>query len=315
MLCWQPKILLGLGFVCGWVDYGAGLHLGGRLPSQQFGTAMPGRTSCRMPSAPVQGAQFVETPLKILASSNGETDLPQVVGGLDGGAIAKYAVAVMVQMGVLGALFAGLDQLSMAAGVTGKVPSTINAFGFYFLALKSRVFNPMSNRRPKRPPSGDDDGMGDDGPVRKMPSWTPPGFVFPIVWLLIIGPLRAVSSALVVQASGGTYFTPALLSLMLHLSIGDVWNTINNVEKRYGTSVLGVALVWISAAFAARQFYLLSPLAGKLLSIPLVWLSIASSLIFRTWKINPDPVTGLPAPLLPIKGDNGAETKLLWFSS
>ena len=119
-----------------------------------------------------------------------------------------------------------------------------------------------------------------------MPSWTPPGFIFPIVWLLIIGPIRAVSSSLVYSVTG-QYACVPILSLMLHLSIGDVWNTINNVERRYGTSVVGVIMVWLSAAFAAYQYYQVSPLAGKLLSLPLIWLSIASSLIIRTWQLNP----------------------------
>jgi benzodiazapine receptor len=111
----------------------------------------------------------------------------------------------------------------------------------------------------------------------------------------------------------GCYANTALLSLMLHLSIGDVWNTVNNVERRYGTSVLGVLFVWLSAAFAAKQYYQVLSLAGKLLSLKLIWLTVASSLIARTWQINPIPSTGKPAPFFPTKGDGDSETKLLWF--
>jgi tryptophan-rich sensory protein len=116
---------------------------------------------------------------------------------------------------------------------------------------------------------------------------------------------------MIIKASGGIYASEALLSLMLHLSIGDVWNTINNVERRYGTSVLGVLCVWLSAAFAAWQFSLVVPLAGKLLLLKLIWLTIATSLIVRTWQLNPDPSTGRMAPLLPTKGDG--ITKFEWF--
>jgi hypothetical protein len=37
---------------------------------------------------------------------------------------------------------------------------------------------------------------------------------------------------MVYKANGGVYASKAILSLMLYLSIGDVWNFINNVERR-----------------------------------------------------------------------------------
>ena len=226
-------------------------------------------------------------------------------GGVDGSAMVKYALAILIQVSLIQIVFKGMD-LWIVPHV--RIPFAVNAFFMYFLALKSRVFNPLSNRRPK-PQTKEIQGVAMQ---RKMPTWTPPGVVFPIVWLLLIGPLRAVTSAMIIQANGGLYSTPALLSLILHLSIGDVWNTINNVERRYGTSVLGILGVWISAACAAWQFSRVVPLAGKLLSLKLVWLTIASSLIVRTWQLNPDPSKGEKSPLLPTKGD-GRRTQFEWF--
>ena len=226
---------------------------------------------------------------------------------LDVGAIGKYIVALGTQMGLITGLFRGLDLLVSKTGI--QPPFALNVVMFYFLALKSRVFNPLSNRRPQ-PQTKEINGAEQ----RKMPTWTPPGFIFPIVWLLLIGPLRATTSSMIYKATG-SYANPAILSLMLHLSIGDVWNTINNVERRYGTSVLGVLCVWLSAAFAARQYFEVLPLAGRLLSLKLIWLTIASSLITRTWQINPDPITGKKYPLLPTTGgSNTSKTSFAWLS-
>ena len=111
----------------------------------------------------------------------------------------------------------------------------------------------------------------------------------------------------------GTYANKTILSLMLHLSIGDVWNTINNTERRYGVSVTGVVLVWISKAFAAYQYFLVNPKAGKLLALPLIWLTIASTLVVQTWRLNPDPETGKVEPLYPVQGSK-KKTKFLWFN-
>ena len=227
---------------------------------------------------------------------------------LDVEAIAKYAGAIVLQMSLITGVFTGIDALVGATGI--QIPFAVNFFMFYVLALKSRIFNPLSNQRPQK-----ETREIESAEQRKMPEWTPPGVVFPIVWILLIGPLRAASSALLVTGGAASYASPAILALMLHLSIGDTWNTINNVERRYGTSVFGVVCVWISAAFAAAQYSQVDALAGKLLSLPLIWLTIASSLIFRTWQINPSVVTGEKESILPTKPatQEGSITKLVWF--
>ena len=141
---------------------------------------------------------------------------------------------------------------------------------------------------------------------RVMPSWTPLGFIFPLMWLLIIGPIRAYSSALVFSATG-TFFCPAILSLMLHLTIGDVWNTVNNTEKRYGASVVGVLGVVASAVFAATNYFAVAPFAGKILGATCLWLVTASALIADTWRLNGKE------PLYPVVGET--KTEFAWFAS
>jgi tryptophan-rich sensory protein len=177
-------------------------------------------------------------------------------------------------------------------------------FLFYITSLKSRVYNPLNNSRPKLVKEDVVKGFND----RIMPKWTPPGFIFPIVWLLIVSPLRATASTMIVQAKASFLNLP-LLSLMLHLSVGDVWNTINNTERRYGTSVLGVVAVWFSAVHAAYQYYRISPLAGRLLGATCIWLTIAATLIGQTWRLNGKE------PLLPmIASGQESKTKFVWGS-
>lgn len=260
--------------------------------------------------------QIARTVVLPAASTSTENDDNRV---LDTEAIVKYAGAVAAQMLLFKGFFTGVDLLTSA--VDFQVPFAANFFFFYVFSLKSRIFNPMSNKRPRRDTKEieieqDDGEVAQNEVQRKMPEWTPPGVVFPIMWILIIAPLRAASSAILVTGPGGIdYASNAILALILHLSIGDTWNTINNVERRYGTSVLGVACVWISAAFAAYSYGQVDPLAGKLLSVPLVWLTIASSLIVRTWQLNPSASSGEKESLLPTKpaSQEGSITKLTWF--
>jgi translocator protein len=267
----------------------------------------------RLPPSPLVGQEraLSSKHTGVLLHSTTDDSSSSAAGTLDGSAILKYGAAMGVQMGLVFAIFGIFDKLVAAYSL--KIPFAANVVLFYFLALKSRVLNPLSNTRPqtKTLEAADGDNNKNDVPKRNMPSWTPPGVVFPIVWLLIIGPIRAVTSAMVYK-SVGSYASLPILSLMLHLSIGDVWNTINNVERRYGVAVTGVFCVWLSKAHAAYQYGLVNCLAGTLLGGTLIWLTIASALVTATWRLNPNPTTNKPEPLYPVKGKT--ETKFAWFS-
>eukprot|EP01038_Epipyxis_sp_PR26KG_P010788 gene10788-14485_t len=146
------------------------------------------------------------------------------------------------------------------------------------LSLRSRIFSPLDNSRPS---------ATKDDPVfknRLRPSWQPPPFVFPIVWS-IITILRVVSSVLIAKSTG-TVLCPPIFAIAAHLSIGDTWNTINNVDNRLGTAALGVLFVLASAFYATYTYYKQLPIAGIILAPSCVWLSVATALVFSIWRVN-----------------------------
>lgn len=216
---------------------------------------------------------------------------------LDTGAIAKYAAALVTQLSLISGFFYGVDSILATTG-NSLLPTPATWLMIYAFSLKSRTFNPLNNARPNREKAvkeGKSDGFMD----RNQPSWTPPGVTFPIMWLLIIGPLRATSATMVIESLGG-YLSVPLMAFMLHLSCGDIWNTINNTEKRYGTAVVGIATVFATAVHAAWQYSQVDALAGNLLGATTIWLAIAGTLIFEIWRLNPDEF-GDRASLLPTK--------------
>ena len=149
---------------------------------------------------------------------------------------------------------------------------------FFGMSVRSRVFSPLDNSRPS--------ALIED-PVfkeRLRPSWQPPPIAFPVIWTTI-ALLRTVSSTLVWK-SKGTLLSRPLAFMMLHLSIGDTWNTINNVEKRLGTAALYVQGVWISVLLAVFEYYKAVPLAGVILSPSALWLTVANFLVFTIWRLN-----------------------------
>ena len=125
----------------------------------------------------------------------------------------------------------------------------------FFMALRSRVFSPLDNSRPS--PTANDPVFKE----RRRPWWTPPPLAFPLIWTTIAF-LRSISTAMVFRSTGTLLCLP-IFAFFGHLSIGDTWNTVNNVEKRLGTATLGVFFVWASAVYTTLLYYETLPLAGK----------------------------------------------------
>jgi benzodiazapine receptor len=263
-----------------------------------------------------KSASLVKATIAVSSSSSSSSTLSSTVSNddpfsspkLDTDALVKYALSAIAELTLFGVTFQLLDVAQ--AQFDARLPFPAVAFLFYACSLKSRVFNPLNNQRPdisKSVEGGGSSGFRD----RVMPSWTPPGVIFPIMWLLIIGPIRAYSSAVVVTTAG-SFLTLPTMAFILHLTVGDVWNTVNNTEKRYGASVVGVLCVLLSAAYAAYQYSTVDPLAGKLLGGTCLWLVTAAALITDTWRLNPT-ANGDRVPLYPVKGE--AETSFIWGSN
>lgn len=200
----------------------------------------------------------------------------------------KYVVATGVQFSLLTTALKGVDRVVGKGGL----PTPLVGLLFAFLSLRSRVASVLDNSRPNREAM---EGKATPADV-KRPSWTPPGIAFPFIWLTITG-LRGLSSALV-YAEVGLLASAPLLDLVLHLCVGDTWNTITNIEKRLGVSASVVALVWASAWNAIVRYGQVSPAAGRILAPSGVWISVATVLTFTIWRIN-EPVQ----PLWPTSDD------------
>ena len=252
----------------------------------------------------------VTTTLHSSTSSSSSEINPYTSPKLDTDALLKYALSAITELTLFGTTFHLLD-LALTQLDT-PIPFPLTFILFYASSLKSRVFNPLNNQRPNR--SKAIDGQASKGfQDRIMPSWTPPGITFPIMWVLLIGPIRAYSASLIVADTGSLFCAP-IMAFMLHLTIGDIWNTINNTEKRYGAAVIGVLCVVASAANAAYQYYTVDPFAGKLLGATLIWLCTAAALITDTWRLNPTTSeSGELVPLYPVVGE--AETSFMWFNN
>lgn len=197
----------------------------------------------------------------------------------DGMALLSYIGATLTQWTLLVSFLHGIEFTLIRKFKSTKYISIAIGILFFFLSVRSRVFSPLDNRRPEA-------SLND--PIfkeRLRPSWQPPPLVFPIVWSTI-AILRMISSSLVFQTNGYSLLSKETFAFILHLCVGDTWNTINNVENRLGTAFAGVWFVWLSAAFTVFSYYKFNKLAGLILSPLVIWLTIASILVGSIWKVN-----------------------------
>lgn len=123
------------------------------------------------------------------------------------------------------------------------------------------------------------------------PSWNPPGWLFPIMWLIVSKPTQmiAVSQILKKATSAASDMDtttklplPILALYCAHLSLGDAWNKVF-----FGLQCIGRGVVVITAFFglllaSAYAFYQIDPSAGLFLLPTCGWVLVASSL---NWSI------------------------------
>lgn len=192
---------------------------------------------------------------------------------VDWAAIGTYIGGTLAQMGLLILVLWGLQSLTQ--GLSGTVNAGVAIAFFALVSVRSRLFSPLNNARTRTTYS-----------TVNRPGWAPPPLAFPIIWLSI-GVLRVISSYLVWQALGQTYLTVPLAIFMVHLALGDTWNTIFTVEGRLGAAV-PVVLVGplASAIVVTSSYWSIVPLAGQLLLPMVMWLGVASALVLSIWQLN-----------------------------
>ena len=233
-------------------------------------------------------ATGIESTAAAASSTGGDGD-----GEVDFQALGKYVGATAGQTVLMIWLTMALDQALEHSSLDLVYQKAIVGAWFLFNALKSRTFSPLNASRPKV--ANEKNAIAE----RKRPSWMPPPLAFPIIWSTIA--LLRSASTVDIFTTAGTLNDPAVFAMIAHLAVGDTWNSINNVEQRLGTAVIGVACVLVSVYNVVFQYYNVSHNAGYLIAPSAVWISIATFLVYTIWQINPRP-DGELEPLLPRKG-------------
>jgi len=115
------------------------------------------------------------------------------------------------------------------------------------------------------------------------PRWTPPGFVFPLVWisLYILMSLSAMRVALL-PGSG-----QALALWGAQIAFNTLWSPVFFGLKRMRPAMIVMGFLWTSVAATMVAFWQMDPLAGAMFAPYLLWVTIAGALNLSVWRRNP----------------------------
>ncbi|MEM7065093.1 MAG: tryptophan-rich sensory protein [Cyanobacteria bacterium P01_B01_bin.77] len=211
----------------------------------------------------------------IMGVQTEDTQQRAVRGGraVDWAAIGVYIAGTLAQIGLMLMALWGLQQFTL--GWSGAVGQGIAISFFTLVAIRSRLFSPLNNARTQTTYSN-----------VTRPGWAPPPLAFPLIWMSI-GVLRVISSYWIWQALDQNYVSLPLIIFMVHLALGDTWNTIFTVEGRLGAAVPVVLLgPLVSSVAVVAIYWQVVPLAGQLLLPMVLWLAIASVLVISIWQLN-----------------------------
>jgi len=116
------------------------------------------------------------------------------------------------------------------------------------------------------------------------PGWTPPGWVFPLVWtsLYICMALAAMRVALL--AGSGQ----ALAFWAVQIALNTLWTPVFFGLHRIKAAFVVMGCLWLAVAATMVNFFALDTLAGLLFAPYLLWVTIAGALNASVWWMNRD---------------------------
>ena len=120
----------------------------------------------------------------------------------------------------------------------------------------------------------------------QKPPWNPPGWVFPVMWLLVAKPTQLAALETLRRAGGLTWRAPQVRAYLAHLALGDVWNQVFFAEQNIGAGLATIALFLGALWGSTALFWQAAPLAGKLMLPTCAWVAVASSLNLAIYLLN-----------------------------
>ncbi len=119
----------------------------------------------------------------------------------------------------------------------------------------------------------------------EKPSWTPPGWVFPMVWTSIYILMSLAAMRVAMLAGTG----PALAFWSVQIAFNTLWSPVFFGLHRLGAALVILCCLWLAVAATMLAFWAVDQVAGAMMVPYLVWVTIAGALNATVWRMNPAP--------------------------
>ena len=136
-------------------------------------------------------------------------------------------------------------------------------------------------------------GLFPPGPwYRKLdkPSWTPPDWVFPVVWAMLYLCMAAAGARAAVSPDNAI----AMALWSLQIALNGLWTPVFFGLKRIKLGMLVLIGLWFSVAAAVWALWQVDMIAGLLFLPYLVWVTIAAALNASVWQRNRNEANAPP---------------------
>ncbi|QYK40584.1 MAG: tryptophan-rich sensory protein [Paracoccaceae bacterium] len=117
----------------------------------------------------------------------------------------------------------------------------------------------------------------------RKPVWTPPGWVFPVVWTILYISMAVAAARIAVLPGSGQ----ALAFWAAQIAFNTLWTPVFFGLHRMGAAMVVMGGLWLFVALTTVSFWLLDPVAGLLFAPYLVWVTVAGALNLAVWRMNP----------------------------
>ena len=119
----------------------------------------------------------------------------------------------------------------------------------------------------------------------QKPIWTPPDWIFPVVWPILYI-LMGISAWLIWKLKSTKLNDPIFIWFYVQLTLNAIWSWLFFGMHYIGTALAEIFLLWTAIVFTILLFWNKKRLAGALLLPYLGWVSYAAALTFAIWKLN-----------------------------
>ena len=118
------------------------------------------------------------------------------------------------------------------------------------------------------------------------PSFSPPGWVFPIVWTILFFLMAVAAYRVWMKGKSGEDVTKALLLYAIQLFLNFLWSIIFFRFRLYAIAFLELLILLVFILLTTFEFYDIDKPAAYLMIPYIAWVSFAGILNYTIWMLN-----------------------------